>query len=71
LKDLINDIHLLDPTMGYRAINSEIFDLTGWKVSDWLVHKCCKSFGIVSKARKSWKKPKNENVKFPNVIWNE
>jgi transposase InsO family protein len=71
LKELIREIHSWDVTMGYRAINSEIFDLTGWLVSDWLVHKCCKSLQVVSKARKLWKKPRDEHDKFPNSIEND
>lgn len=70
LKNLIPKVHSKDVTMGYRAINEHIKDLYGWVASNWLVHKCCRELGIVSMARRHWKKPKNEHHIFNNLIWN-
>ena len=73
LKKLILEIHMRDVTMGYRAINEHIKEDHGWIVSNWLVHKVCRELGVVSKARKKWKYPKEEHHLFSNLVhsnWN-
>ncbi len=71
LMQIVPNIHKKDVTMGYRAINSWILDNYGWIVSDWLVHKVCRELGIVSRARRKWRRPKNEHLEYPNLIWKD
>ncbi len=71
LMQIILETHKKDVTMGYRAINEWILENYGWIVSNWLVHKVCRELGIVSRARKQWKKPKSEHIDFPNLIWKD
>ena len=69
LKTLIIAIHDFHKTYGYRNIAQNIRNETGWRLSDWLCHKCCKELNIQSKARKNWfKKPGEENEIFPNLL---
>lgn len=71
LMEIVPSIHKYDVTMGYRAINAWIREKHGWIISDWLVHKVCKGLGIASKARRQWKKPKDEHIEYPNLIWKD
>ena len=69
LGELIIDIHKRKPSYGYHRINAIIRYETGLVVSDNLVHKACKLFGIKSKARHyKYKKPGEESIKFNNII---
>lgn len=71
LCNMLKEYHSKHKTWGYRHIAAEIRKDTGWIFSDNLCHKCCKTLKIHSKARKSpYKKPGEESIKYPNIIWN-
>ena len=71
LCNMIKKYHNNHKSWGYRHIAAEIRKDTGWIFSDNLCHKCCKTLKIRSKARKSpYKKPGEESIKYPNIIWN-
>ncbi|MBR1744904.1 MAG: transposase, partial [Fibrobacter sp.] len=73
LTKLLEDAHKKHPSYGYHRLAREVFDQTGWVFSDNLAHKCCKSAGIRSKARKGYSPPGEESQIFPNVVqghWN-
>ena len=71
LCNMIKEYHNNHKSWGYRHIAAEIRKDTGWIFSDNLCHKCCKTLKIRSKARKSpYKKPGEESIKYPNIIWN-
>ena len=73
LTELLEKEHKQHPSHGYHRLAQDVFAATGWVFSHNLVHKCCKAAGIRSRARKCYKKPGEENVKFPNKImgnWN-
>ena len=73
LTELLKKEHQLHPSHGYHRLAQDVFAATGWVFSHNLAHKCCKAAGIRSKARKCYKKPGEESVKFPNKImgdWN-
>ena len=74
LTQLLETEHKKYPSHGYHRLADDVFAETGWIFSHNLAHKCCKTAGIHSKARKyRYKKPGEENVKFPNEIkgnWN-
>lgn len=72
IKILVLEHHRKHSTHGYGYMAQTIRNNLGWKASDWLVHKVCKSIGIKSKARKKiWKKPGKEHIEFPNEINND
>jgi transposase InsO family protein len=72
LEDLVTEIHRKSPSRGYRKINDKILRETGLVVTNWLVHKVCKSLNIKSKAGtyKHKKDEGEEHVKFPRIITN-
>ena len=71
LCELILDIHKKHPSWGYRRINAFIRKITGWVVSDVLVHKCCKYLNIKSVVRSyKYTKPGEEHIKYSNIINN-
>ncbi|XMB85542.1 IS3 family transposase [Mycoplasmatota bacterium WC44] len=72
LISLIVTVNKKHPSYGYRRIREYIFRDTGWIVSSWLVHSCCKELGIKSKSRKTYKKSGNERLDFPRLVtsWN-
>ena len=73
LTKLLVDAHKKHPSYGYHRLAREVFDQTGWVFSDNLAHKCCKSAGIRSKARKGYSPPGEESQIFPNEVqghWN-
>ena len=73
LTNLLMEVHKKHPSYGYHRLAREVFDQTGWMFSDNLAHKCCKSAGIRSKARKRYIAPGEESKIFPNEVqgcWN-
>lgn len=71
VKEYVIEHHKKHSTHGYGYMAQMIRDKTGWLLSDWLVHKVCKSLGIRSQARKPrWKNPGQEHIQFPNLINN-
>ena len=74
LTQLLEKEHKKYPSHGYHRLANDVFIETGWVFSHNLAHKCCKTAGIRSKARKyKYRKPGEENVKFPNKVegcWN-
>ena len=73
LTNLLMEAHKKHPSYGYHRLAREVFDQTGWVFSDNLAHKCCKSAGIRSKARKGYIAPGEESNIFPNEVqgcWN-
>lgn len=74
LVSLLRKAHSKHPSYGYRRLAKSISNLTDFKFSDNLVHKCCMLDGIHSKARKcTCKKYGHESLKFPNKVkgnWN-
>ncbi len=68
LAELIKDIHSHHSTYGYRSIAQNIRNKYGWIISDNLCHKVCKSLNIRSKARKTYKRPGEESIKYPNIV---
>ena len=71
IKEYAVEHHKKYCTHGYGYIAQVIRNETGWLLSDWLVHKVCKSIGIKSQARKHrWARPGNERIDFPNRIEN-
>ena len=74
IKHFVLEAHKRHSTDGYSNIAQQIRNSTGWLLSDWLVHKVCKSLKIRSQARKpKWSNPGKEHIEFPNDIngnWN-
>ena len=73
LTNLLMEVHKKHPSYGYHRLAREVFAQTGWMFSDNLAHKCCKSAGIRSKARKGYIAPGEESKIFPNEVqgcWN-
>lgn len=69
LTTLILERHQNHKAWGYHSIATSIRNDTGWKISDNLVHKCCKAAGIKSKAKRyKYRKPGEEHEIFPNLI---
>jgi len=69
---IVSKIHLDKPSYGYRRINSIIKRKTGWVVSDFQVHKCCKYLNIKSMIKRyRWIKPKDEHILYKNIIHND
>ena len=64
----IKEVHSHHSTYGYRHIAQVIRNATGEVFSDLLCHKICKELGIRSKARKTWVKAGEENIKYKNVL---
>lgn len=52
LTEFILERHQKHKVWGYHSIATSIQNDTGWKVSDNLVHKCCKAAGVKSKAKR-------------------
>ena len=52
LTEMILERHQKHKVWGYHNIAASIRNDTGWKVSDNLVHKCCKAAGVKSKAKR-------------------
>ena len=68
---LVNNIHERKPSYGYRRINAVIKKEEGLVFSDNYIHKCCKYLGIKSKVKRyKWTKPKDEHLKYPNIVNN-
>ena len=75
LTELLQDAHEKHPSYGYHRLAVLVRKETGWIFSDNLAHKCCKTAGIKSKARKfTYSKPSGEeHYIYPNIIsgnWN-
>lgn len=75
LTELLQEAHEKHPSYGYHRLAVLIRKETGWIFSDNLAHKCCKTVGIKSKARKiTYSKPNGEeHYIYPNIIsgnWN-
>ena len=74
LTELILERHQKHKVWGYHNIAASIRNDTGWKISDNLVHKCCKAADIKSRAKRyKYRKPGEESEVFPNLIrgcWN-
>ena len=72
LEPIIKNIHKVKPSYGYHRINYLIRKETDLVVSDNLVHKVCKLLKTRSKARhySVYKKPREESIKYPNLINN-
>ena len=69
LTELILERHQNHKVWGYHSIAASIRNDTGWKISDNLVHKCCKAAGIKSKAKRyKYRKPGEESEIFPNLV---
>ncbi len=70
----LEEAHKKYPSYGYHRLAKYVRDKLDYYVSDNLVHVCCKSAGIFSKARNPAIPLKGrENVRFPNLIkgkWN-
>lgn len=68
LTELILERHQKHKVWGYHSIAASIRNDTGWRVSDNLVHKCCKAAGVKSKAKRyKYQKPGKESEIFPNL----
>lgn len=71
---IIMDVHNKHKTHGYRWISAYLKNEYGVILNPNYVHVCCKYAGIKSQApRVKYKKPKEEKIKFPNLIngnWN-
>jgi hypothetical protein len=46
LKMLIKNYHSIPPEKGYQAVRKDIFNDTGWMVSNYLMYQCFKEMGI-------------------------
>jgi transposase InsO family protein len=69
LTELILERHQNHKAWGYHNIAASIRKETGWKISDNLVHKCCKAAGVKSKAKRyKYQKPGGESEVFPNLV---
>lgn len=69
LTELILERHQKHKVWGYHSIAASIQNDTGWKISDNLVHKCCKAAGVKSKAKRyKYRKPGEESEIFPNLV---
>ena len=68
LTELLQEAHEKHPSYGYHRLAVLIRKETGWIFSDNLAHKCCKTVGIKSKARKfTYSKPSGEeHYIYPN-----
>ena len=66
---LFKQYHLMYPSHGYRWLNAKIRLDTGVVMSDTHAHKCCKSAGIRSKAKRCrYRKPGDPFRVFPNLL---
>jgi len=66
---LFKQYHLMYPSHGYRWLNAKIRLDTGVVMSDTHAHKCCKSVGIRSKAKRCrYRKPGDPFRVFPNLL---
>jgi putative transposase len=74
LTELLKEEHKKHKSLGYRRLAYNIRVNTGWVFSDNLAHKCCKTAGIRSQARRyRYRKPGTESIKFENLVhgnWN-
>ena len=68
---LIREVHEKHPSHGYRWINAYIRNKFGIIFTDNYVHRLCRYEGIRSQGKHyQWKKPQEENYKYPNLVWN-
>ena len=74
LTKLLQTDHEKSPSHGYHRLALDVISQTGWVFSHNLAHKCCKTAGIRSKARKRrYQRPGEESVLFANEVrgrWN-
>lgn len=74
LSSALNEAHNKHKSYGYHRLAALIRSETGWRFSDNLVHKCCKSLGIYSKVKHyKYKRTGEEHILYPNKIrgkWN-
>ena len=74
LSELIIEEHQKHKSYGYHRIAAVIRNSTGWKISDNLVHKCCKQLNIKSKAQHyRHQTTGEEHFLYPNLVkrqWN-
>lgn len=66
----VSDIHLHEPSLGYRMIADRLLNQTGWRVCDLSVYKSMKRLKIHGYIHKK-KHPSqhgNEHAKFPNRL---
>ena len=68
---LFRAYHLKYPSHGYRWLNAKIRLDTGLVLSDLTAHKYCKTVGIKSKAKRSYKKPGDAYRIYPNLLLSE
>lgn len=69
---LFLEYHMKFPSHGYRWLNAKIRLDTGLVMSDPYAHKCCKTAGIKSKAKRCrYKKPGDPYRIFPNLLFAE
>jgi len=68
--ELIKKVHRKHKAHGYRWINSFIRKKYGIVYTDNYVHRLCKYNDIKYQGKHyQWKKPKEENCKFDNLVW--
>ena len=68
---LIKKVHAGHSSHGYRWINAYIRNAFGIVFTDNYVHRLCKYEGIRSSGKHyQWKKPEEQSVRYPNLIWN-
>ena len=68
---LIREVHEAHPSHGYRWINALLRNQYGIVYTDNYIHRLCKYEGIRSHGKHyQRKKPKEENCKFDNLVWN-
>jgi transposase InsO family protein len=69
LSALLKDAHRKHKSFGYHRLATVVRRETGWLFSDNLAHKCCKWYGIRSKAR-HYKRGRagEEHVRYPNLV---
>ena len=66
---IIQEVHNKHKTHGYRWISAFLEKEYGLILKPNYVHVCCKYGGIKSQApRIKWRKPKEEKIKYPNLI---
>lgn len=66
---LFREYHIKYPSHGYRWLNAKIRLDTGIVMSDTHAHKCCRTAGIKSKAKRCcYRKPGDTFRIFPNLL---
>ena len=67
---IIQEVHNHHKTHGYRWISAYLKHKYGLILKPNYVHVCCKYAGIKSQApRIKWRKPKEEKLEYPNLIY--